>query len=139
ALHSYFNAMPRPPAWLQVESLEDLTPGIELFHTLIGLERYEDAFVVFRDHLKDATLYRLCANPQRVELLERFFPSGVETLPRLASARRQAYTLNELALAHQFSGEPGHAEPLFRRAVEIDEREKDARNAAVELFNLSYA
>ena len=35
----------------EVESLEDLTPGIELFHTLIGLERYEDAFVVFQDHL----------------------------------------------------------------------------------------
>ena len=97
ALHSYFDAVPRPPAWENVESLEDLTPGIELFHTLIGLERYEDAFVVFRDHLADAMLYRLSASRQRAELLERLFPDGVETLPRLASARRQSYTLNALA------------------------------------------
>ena len=139
ALHSYFDAAPRPPAWEKVESLEDLTPGIELFHTLIGLERYEDAFVVFRDHLADATLYRLSASRQRVELLERLFPDGVETLPRLASARHQSYTLNALALAYQYSGEPGRAEPLFRRAVEIDEREKDGANVAVGLCNLSDA
>jgi hypothetical protein len=34
ALHSYFDAAPRPPAWEKVASLEDLTLGIELFHTL---------------------------------------------------------------------------------------------------------
>ena len=133
ALHSYFDAVPRPPAWKKVESLEDLTPGIELFHTLIGLERYEDAYVVFQDHLSDATLYRLSASRQRAELLERLFPDGVETLPRLASARRQSYTLNELAQAYQYSGEPGRAEPLLRRAIEIDEREKDGENVAVDL------
>src|SRR5262249_48593922 len=60
-------------------------------------------------------------------------------LPRLASARRQSYTLNALALAYRFSGEPGRAEPLFRRAVEIDEQEKDGENVAVTLCNLSAA
>ena len=79
----------------EVESLEDLTPGIELFHTLIGLERYEDAFVVFRDHLSNATLYRLSANRQRAELLERLFPDGVDTLPRLA--RRSARAARSMA------------------------------------------
>jgi len=139
ALHSYFDAAPRPPAWKNVKSLEDLTPGIELFHTFIGLGRYEDAFVVFRDHLSDATLYRLSEHRQRTELLERLFPDGVDTLPRLASARDQSYTLNTLALAYQLSGEPGRAEPLYRRAVEICEREKDGANAAVDLCNLSNA
>jgi hypothetical protein len=60
-LHSYFYAAPRPPVWTTVKSLEDLTPGIELFHTLIGLERYEDAKDVFQDHLANATRYRLSA------------------------------------------------------------------------------
>jgi tetratricopeptide (TPR) repeat protein len=139
ALHSYFDAAPRPPAWENVESFEDLTPGIELFHTLIGLGRYEDAFVVFRDHLQAATLYRLSASRQRAELLERLFPDGVETLPRLASAQRQSYTLHVLAQAYHFSGEPGRAELLFRRSVEIDEREKDGVNTAVTLHSLSEA
>ena len=112
ALHSYFDAAPRPPAWEQVESLEDLTTGIELFHTLIGLGRYEDAYVVFRDHLSDAMRYRLNANRQQVELLERLFPDGVETLPRLRSVRRQGYMLNQLAVAYQASGKRGRAERL---------------------------
>ena len=103
------------------------------------MERYEDAFVVFQDHLSQATLYRLSANRQRAELLERLFPDGVETLPRLASAEHQGYTLNTLALAYQYSGEPGRAEPLFRRAVEIRERENDGANAVVTLCNLSEA
>jgi MFS family permease/tetratricopeptide (TPR) repeat protein len=137
ALHGYFDAAPRPPAWENVESLEDLTPGVELFHTLIGLERYEDAYVVFRDHLDHAMHFRLSANRQRAELLERLFPDGVDTLPRLASARRQGYTLNALALAYQYSGEPGRAEPLYRRAVEIDERQNDWAEASVVLGNLS--
>ena len=93
----------------------------------------------FRIISHDATLYRLSANRQRAELLERLFPDGVETLPRLASARHQSYTLNALALAYQYSGEPGRAEPLFRRAVEIDEREKDGANVAIALCNLSDA
>jgi tetratricopeptide (TPR) repeat protein len=137
ALHSYFDAAPRPPAWRQVERFEDLTSGIELFHTLIGLDRYEDAFVVFRDHLSDATLYRLSVSRQQAELLEQLFPDGVETLPLLARARRQSYTLNSLAQAYHYSGEPGRAEPLFRRSIEIDEQEKDEKNASVALCNFS--
>ena len=125
ALHRYFDAAPRPPAWENVESLEDLRPGIELFHTLIGLDRYVDAFVVFEDYLDQATLYRLSANRQREEWLERLFPDGVERYPGWQVRRRQSYTLNALAAAYQHSGEPGRAEPLLRRAVEIGEREKD--------------
>ena len=99
---------------------------MELFDKLIGLERYQDAFVIFRDHLSDATLYRLSASRLRVELLERLFPDGVDAPPRLEEARDQSYTLNTLAQAYHFSGEPGRAAPLYRRAAEIDEREKDA-------------
>jgi tetratricopeptide (TPR) repeat protein len=139
ALHSYFDAAPRPPAWEQVESLEDLTPGIELFHMLIGLERYEDAFVVFQEHLSRATHFRLSANRQQAEWLERLFPDGVETPPRLTNLWAQSYTLNELALSYKNSGEPGRAEPLYRRAVEIDERERFGAGAAVKLRNLSSA
>jgi tetratricopeptide (TPR) repeat protein len=124
-LHSYFDAALRPLTWENVESLEDLTPGIELFYTLIGLRRYDDALVVFQDHLAYAMHYRLSAHRQRAELLKRLFPNGVETLPRLASAQHQGYTLNALAIAYQFSGEPGRAVPLYRRSIEIHERASD--------------
>ncbi len=139
ALQRYFDAAPRPPDWEEVESLDDLTTGIELFHTLIGLGRYDDAFVVFRDHLDDATLWRLSASRQRAEWLERLFPDGVHTLPSLSNAENQGDALNALASAYKFSGEPGRAVPLYRRAADIDAREKDGANLAVALDNLSDA
>jgi tetratricopeptide (TPR) repeat protein len=103
------------------------------------LERYEDAFVVFQDHLSRAMLYRLSANRQRAGLLERLFPDDVGELPRLADAWRQSWTLNELGLAYQYSSEPGRAEPLFRRAIEICEWKKDWVNVAIYSDNFSNA
>ena len=42
-LHGYFESLPKIDDWQKVESLEDLTPAIELYNTLIGLGRYDDA------------------------------------------------------------------------------------------------
>lgn len=122
-----------------VESLDDLASAIELYTTLIGLRRFDDALVVFRDRLDDATLYRLSAARQRVELLEPLFPDGLEALPRLTQRRAQGYTLNALALAYQNSGQPGRAIPLFARGNAIDEADDDRRNLSVGLLNLAEA
>jgi len=138
-LRTYFDAVPRPPDYLEVESIEDLTPVIELYQSLIGLERYEDAFLLFRDHLSQATLYRFSASRQRAELLERLFPDGIERPPRLEAARDQSYTLNTLALTYELRGEPGQAAQILRRKVEINEHESEFRNASIGLINLSGA
>ena len=68
----------------------------------------------FTSGSSDATLYRLSASRQRGELLEALFPDGPDQLPRLSKPDDQAYTLNALAQAYQFSGQPGRAAPLFR-------------------------
>ncbi len=139
-LHTYFDAVPRPPDDIsKIESLEDLTPVIELYQSLIGLERYEDAFVLFCVHLERATLYRLSASRQRAELLERLFPDGVENIPRLRSGRDQGEAFNALAHAYLFRGEPGRAAALYHRSVEIHERANDVRLAAVSLVGLSHS
>lgn len=138
-LHIYFDAVPRPPAAAEVESLEDLTPAIELYQVLIGLERYEDAFNLFCDHLEDATLYRLSASRQRAELLECLFPDGIAHLPGLQTRGRQTYTLSTLALTYLFLGDPGRAVLLCRRAIEMSDFKSEAVNAAMILTNLSYA
>jgi tetratricopeptide (TPR) repeat protein len=135
-LHTYFDASPRPPEMEKVESLEDLTPAVELFDKLVGLGRYQDAVVIFRDHLAAATFYRLSANRLIVELLGRLFPDGVGGLPSVA-VQAQGYTLSCLARAFNSSGEPGRAEPLHRRVLEIAERNKDARNLSVDFCNLA--
>jgi tetratricopeptide (TPR) repeat protein len=135
ALEAHFEPMATPD-YENVESLADLTPAIECYHTLVGLGRYDDAYVLFRDKLKDATLYRLAAHRERIEWLERLFPKGVEELPALTNEGQQAVTLSELALSYQLSGQPGRTVPLFRRHNEMREQQGDKRNQQIGLSNL---
>jgi tetratricopeptide (TPR) repeat protein len=137
-LQVHFQAMPMVDEE-DVNSLEDLTPAIELYDKLIGLERYEDAFAIFRDRLARATLFRLSASRQRVELLERLFPEGTDALPRLSKASDQSWTLNELAGGYHLGGQPAAAVPVLRAKLKINKRENDEAALAVGLRNLSDA
>jgi hypothetical protein len=92
-LHAHFEAMPKIANYLQVERLEDLTPAIELYNSLIGLGRYEDAKQLFYNRIDEATLYRLSDSRQRVKLLEMLFPNGLYRRPRLRRPSEQAFTL----------------------------------------------
>jgi tetratricopeptide (TPR) repeat protein len=136
-LHAHFEAVPMIDHYLKVNSLEDLTPAIELYNALIGLGRYGDACDFFYERLSKATLYRLSASRQRVELLEMLFPAGLEQLPRLNRQGDQAYTLNTLAIGYDLSGQPGRAAALYRRSIIIHSEMKDDGNLSVGLGNLS--
>ncbi|HXU40008.1 MAG TPA: DUF4062 domain-containing protein [Blastocatellia bacterium] len=143
ALHAHFEAMPKIEE-SEVESLEDLTPAIELYNTLIGLGRYNGAFVVFRDRISDAILYRLSASRQRVELLEMLFPDKLDQLPHLSNPSHQSYTLSGLAVGYHLSGRPGVAVPLFRRSIVIIDKgvagtEGSQESMRNDLMNLSMA
>jgi len=138
SLHTHFDSVPKKD-YDEVNNLEDLTPAIELYNTLIGLGRYQDAFNLFRNRLEYATLFRLSASRPRVELLEMLFPDGVDQLPRLSKPSDQAFTLNALAQGYQLSGQPRPAESLFRNSVAVYENEKDSRNVSIILSNLSNA
>jgi tetratricopeptide (TPR) repeat protein len=123
--------------YLEVESLEDLTPAIEMYNTLIGMGHYDAAGRFFYESLEDATLYRLSASRQRVEILEMLFPDGLDQLPRLSSQDYQAFTLNALALAYKISGQPGRAVALYRRSNTIDSEMGDDTGVSRGLCNLS--
>jgi tetratricopeptide (TPR) repeat protein len=138
ALEAHFEPM-TTPEWERVESLDDLTPAIERYHTLVGLGRYDDAFDLFRHALSDAAFFRLAAHRERTMWLEQLFPNGVSELPALSSGEKQAFALNALAQGCQFSGQPGKAVPLFKRAVKIREQIGDDKNRAVNISNLSFA
>ena len=77
-LHDHFESLPKIDSWQQVENLEDLTPVIELYNTLIGLGRYDDAEILLYERIRLALLYRLSASRQLAELLEELFPDGPE-------------------------------------------------------------
>jgi len=139
SLHAHFEAVPKIDDYLEVSSLEDLTPAIELYNTLIGLGRYDDAGRFFYERLEKAMLWRLSANRQQVELLEMLFPDGLDQLPRLNSPEYQAFALSALALGYHFSGEPGQAAPLYRRHNTIRSEMKDDPNLNIGLHSLSYS
>jgi tetratricopeptide (TPR) repeat protein len=137
SLHAHFEALPMIDDWQKVNSLEDLTPAIELYNTLIGLERYDDAWAVFIGRLKEAMLYRLSDGSKRIELLEMLFPDGLEQLPRLSRPRDQSHALHALALGHKYCGQLRRAAKLYHRANTIDLELKDATNLGVGLTSLS--
>jgi tetratricopeptide (TPR) repeat protein len=136
SLRAYFEPLPAVE-WRKVGSLDDLTPAIELYHTLIGLRQYEDAYMVFRDRLDEATLHRLSASRLRVELLEALFPDGLGEPPRLSKPSDQSETLNALAAGYQFSGRPGAAIPLLRRCIDLEAG--NPKDFGTGLQNLAYA
>ena len=80
----YFAGMPQVDEQ-QVSSVEDLTPVIELYNTLISLGRYDEAVQLYYTRLGDQLHYRLGASRQAVELLELLFTDGLDELPRLSS------------------------------------------------------
>jgi tetratricopeptide (TPR) repeat protein len=135
ALEAHFEPMAVRDAE-EVETLADLTPAIERYHTLVGLGRYEDAFVLFRDRLGDATLYRLAAHRERIAWLERLFPHGVTELPSLSSDYDRSYALAVLAMSYNLFGQPSRAVPLYRKAIELDEQAHDERNLRADFSNL---
>ncbi|MEL7530145.1 MAG: DUF4062 domain-containing protein [Bacteroidota bacterium] len=137
SLRTHFSAIPTEKDYTKVESIEDLRPAIELYHSLIELGLYEEAAEVFRDRLSDATLYRLSASHLRVELLSLLFPEDGSLLPSLDNVKRQSYCMNALAQGYKFSGQLGKSIPLYRKANALDKKEKDLRNWSIGLSNLS--
>jgi tetratricopeptide (TPR) repeat protein len=137
SLQEHFNSVKKVDVH-EVNSYEDLTPAIELYNTLIGLSRWDDAFTVLSSRLNYALYYRLSANRQYAELLEMLFTDGIDQLPRLSNPRNQSFTINALAQAYQFSGQPGRAVPLYQKSYAIDEKEGNPIGMSIESGNLAY-
>jgi tetratricopeptide (TPR) repeat protein len=133
-MRAHFDSMPAKD-WWEVGRLDDLTPAIELYVSLIRLERFDEALRVFRERLH-GPLDRLGAARQQVELLELLFPEGVERPPRLQG--EYTYALTAIAQGYQFGGQPGKAVSFLRLAAYIDKM-KMRKNLVVSLNHLSSA
>lgn len=136
SLQAHFDSIPELDS-NKINSLDALTPAIELFSTLIGLARYDDALKVFQNRIQEVAFYRLSANRQQAELLEMLFPENTNQMPQLNNSRSKSFTLNSLALAYNLSGRPGLSVPLYQNSVTIDEKSDDLINVCVTRGNLS--
>jgi len=115
-LTAHFANLPASP-YDEVKRIEDLTPAIELYHGLIGLRRYPDAFTVFVERLEASLFTILRATRERRQLLECFFPDGVEKNPALATPEKRMHVLSSLALCYDLLGHPAQARALHDRAL----------------------
>jgi tetratricopeptide (TPR) repeat protein len=118
-MFKHFEAMPLIDDYTKVQRLEDLTSAIELYNTLIGLERYDAASELYIHRLNKPMIYRLTAGRQRIELLEMLFPDGLDQLPCVSGLEWQAHILHELAGAYRLTGQPLRSIMFYRRAEMI--------------------
>jgi tetratricopeptide (TPR) repeat protein len=139
SLEVYFEAVPKIDDYHKVNSLEDLTPAIELYNTLIGLGRYRDAAKLFKERLFDAMLFRLSSTSQQAELLEMFFPEGTDLSQHINNEDLQAFTLRTLAQAYHRGGQPKKSVALYHQSVTIYERKRDQTAVNLALRNLADA
>jgi len=137
-LHKHFQAMPMLEDWRKLKKQEDLSPTIALYHTLIGLERYNEAADLLFNRLYRPLRYRFSDGQRLASLLEMLF-ADQELLPRLDQASMQAWTLNALAQAYQMTGQPGRAVPLFERSNLLKEEARYTVDLSSGLRDLAYA
>jgi tetratricopeptide (TPR) repeat protein len=135
-LNVFFTSLPRVDDE-RVKSLEDLTPTIELYHSLVNLGRYGQAAMLFQSRLDSLLFYRLGASRQAAELLEVLFPDGMNRPPRLSSQPLQSYVLNLLSYAYSNIGQNGRAIQLLRGLNALGEVVSDRKRILVTRTNLA--
>ncbi|TKJ40686.1 hypothetical protein CEE37_06905 [candidate division LCP-89 bacterium B3_LCP] len=134
-LRDYFSAVPKPE---KVETIDDLTPTIELYHHTVRAARYDEAINLLQNRLVPNPLHFQLGEYQTIiELLRALFPDGEDNPPRLKSEGDQAWTLNGLANSYGNSGQPHKAVSICELAKEIYEKNDEKNNLAVVLVNLT--
>jgi len=119
-LHAYFEAVPKIGDWEEVSRLEDLTPAIELYNTLIGLGRYEDALHLYQQRLFGPLQFKLSLTNRQVEFLKMLFTDGIQNEPKLPSNSSASHALRYLAESYHRGGQPGLATEFYTRCISYD-------------------
>lgn len=110
----------------EINSLEDLTPAIELFNTLLGLNLYSEAFTVAMDHLFESMQFRLGLSRNFAELFEPLIP-GLANLGMDIENTNILKAVASLFLEFSYihTGQLGKALDLYNSQSNILERSWD--------------
>ncbi len=137
-LRDYFSTVPVPEDD-KIQTLEDLTPVIELYHHTVRAGQFDEALNLLNDRLVPNPLhFRFGAYQLMIELKRAMFPDGEDKPPRLKNESDQAWTLNALANSYSLSGQPRRAVPLFEGYISISEKHDDKTNTVIGLGNLAH-
>lgn len=127
---------PVPDRLLQVESLEDIAPIIELCHHMIRAKQFKEALGIYYNHLASLLYHRLGAYQTVIELLQGFL-EGDETSLLQLERNWQSWLFDALANAYSASGYPQRAVQLLEASIQIDQERGDKESLATALWNLA--
>ncbi len=133
-LAEYF-AQVRAP--VQINCLEDLEPTIELYHHLIGAERYDEACALLAEKISTPLRDRLSNQQMHMRLLRGLFDDVEGTRPLLKKKMHRAWALDALARAYSYSGETRRAAVLCRDNLASVESRGDRHDRLVLLGDLA--
>jgi len=112
---------------LRIESLEDLTPVMEEFNSMVCLGQYETALELYRSTLHDFLRYDFGAYRQAGELLQSLLPDTGGGLWECRSRDDRSYALCALAEMHNLTGRTDESARLLENARSLYEKgEADA-------------
>jgi tetratricopeptide (TPR) repeat protein len=117
SLQTHFRSLPSVTDWRQVNSLEELTSAIELYNTLVGLKRYEDAWNLYHQRLFSPLQFRLSMTIKQIEFLKSFFPNGLDKETNLSKRFSQSEVLRVLAESYHRGGQPNQAINFYLRCM----------------------
>lgn len=121
----------------EAQSLDDLAPAIELFHTLVGLKSYDAAYSLFSRHITARSLAELGLSREGAEWLEMLFPQGSsQGAPALTGAEQQKNALWDLAICYHESGQILPAVHLWERIVDGYEAGASEKQAALDSISV---
>jgi tetratricopeptide (TPR) repeat protein len=136
-LRDYFSKAPAPEK-AKVESLDELTPVVELYHHTVRAGLYDEAWDLFYERLRFVLHFRFGAYRTCIELLRGLFPDGETLPPRLKREDAQSSAQNLLAIAYSFSGQSRQAVALFLSLIAIGKKTGDNLSVASALSNVAY-
>lgn len=116
-LYEHLSASPAV-ASQSASSLDELTPAIELYYTLIALGRHSEAFRFFRNEFHDLLVYYMNHYRLVIQMLEPLFPEGIANDPRLADPKDAHLARWTLAYTYDYAGEPHRAVEVWKRLSE---------------------
>jgi tetratricopeptide (TPR) repeat protein len=133
-LRDYFAVIPEPE---KIESLDELSSVIELYHHTVKAGMYDEARVLLQDRLANQLYYRFGAYQIIIELLRALFIYGEDKLPKLKTENAHGWTLIALANSYALSGQPIRAVLMSKMGIEIAEKQGNKENVARGLANLA--
>lgn len=132
-LHDYFSAFPLPN---KVKTLEDLTPTIELYNSLIGLRKYSEAWAIYNDRVRHFIYYQLGNYHTDLELLKEL-PRAPNGKPLLSSTVQQVWSLLYEAMCYERIGNPVLGIERAKLAIKINRENGKQPDLASSLLSFS--